>query len=1009
VRFGALSGLPLATNKITAIPAEQDLLRVRGARVHNLKNVTVDIPHNAITVVTGVSGSGKSSLAFDTIYAEGQRRYVESLSAYARQFLERMEKPDVDEISGIAPAVAIRQKNSTRNPRSTVGTATEIYDYLRLLFARCGQTFCVKCGVEVKKDSPDEIATRILQLAPGRRFYVMYELRVGGTAQPVSAEAVKKAETTTAAVRRILRKKTTGPAKAEAQAAARDALRLALIDLQKRGFNRIYQNGRVHEFSTPESLLDVDFSKPAFVLVDRLAVNAESRARLVDSIEICYREGAGEAILEFVADAAGPAERLSFNERFECKNDGTVYQEPEPRLFSFNNPFGACPRCQGFGNTIDFDLNLVVPDQGKSLDEGAIEPWTKPRYRVLLADMKKWARGRGIPTNVPWRQLTAEQRRLVLEGDPENDFDGVKGFFNYLERKKYKLHVRVFLSRFRGYARCLDCGGTRLRAEARAVRVAGQTITDICKLTVTEARAFFGSVQLTDAQRVIADKILEEIRSRLQFLDEVGLEYLTLDRLTSTLSGGESQRIQLATSLGSHLVGAMYVLDEPSIGLHPRDTQRLIDILKSLRDLGNTVLLVEHDPDAIHAADFIVDLGPGAGELGGKLLFAGGYDAMLAEPKSITGRYLNGELRIPVPNTRHKPNGKFLRLFGATMHNLQNVDVMIPLGTLTVVTGVSGSGKSTLIHDVLYKALAAKRMGGSVKEFCERLEGDGAIRETIIVDQSPIGRTPRSNPATYLKAFDAIREVFSDTPDAKRRGYTAGHFSFNVPGGRCETCQGDGTVTVEMQFLADVELICEECRGTRFKTAVLEVKYHNKNIHDVLEMTVREALAFFLNVPKVVSKLRILNEIGLGYLRLGQSATTLSGGEAQRLKLAAHLARTENDGVLYILDEPTTGLHFDDIAKLLAAFRKLLESGASLLVIEHNLDVVKSADWVIDMGPEGGAMGGKIIATGTPEQIARNAQSHTGRFLARVLNGNGQAKRGGNGASKQELPAIVKS
>jgi excinuclease ABC subunit A len=1001
----------LATNKIIPNVAEQDVLRVRGARVHNLKNVTVDIPHNAITVVTGVSGSGKSSLAFDTIYAEGQRRYVESLSAYARQFLERMEKPDVDEISGIAPAVAIRQKNSTRNPRSTVGTATEIYDYLRLLFARCGQTFCIQCGAEVKKDSPDEIATRILLLAPGRRFYVMYELRVGGAQSAPTEEAktaVKVGETTSAAVRRILRKKTAGSAKKQ-KAVPADALRLALTDLQKRGFNRIYQHGRVHEFSTPESLLDADFSKPAFVLVDRLAVNAESRARLVDSIEICYREGAGEAILEFVADAAGPAERMSFNERFECKNDGTVYQEPEPRLFSFNNPFGACPRCQGFGNTIDFDLNLVVPDQSKTLDDGAIEPWTKPRYRVLLAEMKKWARGRGIPTNVAWRQLTAEQRRLVLEGDPENDFDGVKGFFNYLERKKYKLHVRVFLSRFRGYARCLECGGTRLRAEARAVRVAGQTITDICKLTVTEARAFFASLELTEAQRAIADKILEEIRSRLQFLDEVGLEYLTLDRLTSTLSGGESQRIQLATSLGSHLVGAMYVLDEPSIGLHPRDTQRLIDILKSLRDLGNTVLLVEHDPDAIHAADFIVDLGPGAGELGGKLLFAGGYDAMLAEPKSITGRYLNGELRIPVPNTRHKPNGKFLRLFGASMHNLQNVDLMIPLGTLTVVTGVSGSGKSTLIHDVLYKALAAKRMGGSVKEFCERIEGDGAIREVIIVDQSPIGRTPRSNPATYLKAFDAIREVFAETPDAKRRGYTAGHFSFNVPGGRCETCQGDGTVTVEMQFLADVELICEECRGTRFKTAVLEVKYHNKNIHDVLEMTVREALAFFLNVPKVVSKLRILNEIGLGYLRLGQSATTLSGGEAQRLKLAAHLARTENDGVLYILDEPTTGLHFDDIAKLLAAFRKLLESGASLLVIEHNLDVVKSADWVIDLGPEGGSQGGRIIATGTPEQIARNGQSHTGRFLAKVLNGNGGGKRVGNGATKVDAPVIVKA
>ena len=1002
----------MATDKIMPLAADQDLLRVRGARVHNLKNVTVDIPHNAITVVTGVSGSGKSSLAFDTIYAEGQRRYVESLSAYARQFLERMEKPDVDEISGIAPAVAIRQKNSTRNPRSTVGTATEIYDYLRLLFARCGQTFCIKCGAEVKKDNPDEIATRILQLTPGRRFYVLYQLRVG-PAHPAAPIQVVAAGT--AAIRRTQKKKTAVP--------SQDALRLALLDLQKRGFNRIYQNGRVHEFSSPESLLDVDFTKPAYVVVDRLAVNPESRARLVDSIEICYREGLGEALLEFVADGSGPAERLSFNERFECKNDGAIYQEPEPRLFSFNNPFGACPRCQGFGNTIDFDLNLVVPDPGKSLDEGAIEPWTKPRYRTLLQDMKKWARNRSIPTNVPWRHLSPEHRQLILEGDPQNDFGGVKGFFNYLERKKYKLHVRVFLSRFRGYARCLECGGTRLRPEARAVRVAGQTITDICKLTVTEARAFFSTVQLTEAQRHIAEKILEEIRSRLQFLDEVGLEYLSLDRLTSTLSGGESQRIQLATSLGSHLVGAMYVLDEPSIGLHPRDTQRLIDILKSLRDLGNTVLLVEHDPDAIRAADFIVDLGPGAGELGGKLLFAGAYDAMLREPKSITGRYLTGELRIPVPNSRHKPNGKFLRLFGASMHNLQNVDLMIPLGLLTVVTGVSGSGKSTLIHDVLYKALAAKRQGGSVKEFCERLEGDGAINEVVIVDQSPIGRTPRSNPATYLKAFDAIREVFADAPDAKRRGYTAGHFSFNVPGGRCETCQGDGTVTVEMQFLADVELVCEECRGTRFKTAVLEVKYHNKNIHDVLQMTVREALAFFLNVPKVVSKLRILNEIGLGYLRLGQSATTLSGGEAQRLKLAAHLSRTENQGILYILDEPTTGLHFDDIAKLLAAFRKLQESGASLLVIEHNLDIVKSADWVIDMGPEGGNKGGQIVATGTPEQIARNTQSHTGRFLARHLNGpsspasngksngkpasNDQSPRPANGSLKPVAPSAT--
>ena len=966
------------------IRTEQESIHVRGARVHNLKNITVEIPHNAITVVTGVSGSGKSSLAFDTIYAEGQRRYVESLSAYARQFLERMEKPDVDEISGIAPAVAIRQKNSTRNPRSTVATSTEIYDYLRLLYARCGQTFCIKCGTEVRRDSPDEIATKILTLTPGRRFYVLHWLRF---TEPQAVGGAKRTGKKSAVV-------------------SKDAVRNALLDLQKRGFNRLYQDGRVHELSSPETLLDVDFGKPICVLVDRLAVNAESRARLVDSIEICYREGQGEAILEFVADGAGSkAERFEFNERFECKNDGTVYQEPEPRLFSFNNPAGACPRCQGFGNTIDFDLNLVVPDPSKTLDEGAIEPWTKPRYRVLFQNMRRWAKERGIPTNVPWRQLSADERRRILEGDGDKEYQGVKGFFAWLERKKYKLHVRVFLSRFRGYALCPECGGTRLRQEARAVRVAGKAITEICKLTVKEARNFFTGLELSESQRKIADKILEEIRTRLQFLDEVGLDYLTLDRLTSTLSGGESQRIQLATSLGSHLVGALYVLDEPSIGLHPADTQRLVDILKSLRDLGNTVLVVEHDGETMEAADRLIDLGPGAGELGGKLLFSGTYAGMLREPRSLTGRYLSGELRIPVPNQRHKPNGKFIRLFGANLHNLKNLDVMMPLGMLTVVTGVSGSGKSTLIHDVLYKALLAQRNGGSVKEFCDKLEGEQNLTDVVIVDQTPIGRTPRSNPATYLKAFDAIRDTFAETPDAKRKGFAAGHFSFNVPGGRCETCQGDGTVTVEMQFLADVELVCEECRGTRFKSTVLEVKYHGKNVHDVLQMTVREALAFFVNVPKIVSKLRVLNEFGLGYLRLGQSATTLSGGEAQRLKLAAHLTGSENRGVLYILDEPTTGLHFDDIAKLLGAFRKLLESGASLLVIEHNLEVIKSADWVIDLGPEGGDLGGKIVATGTPEQVARNSQSQTGKFLGRVLNGNGQAKRPGNGAPKSAGPS----
>ncbi|MGC2330943.1 MAG: excinuclease ABC subunit UvrA [Candidatus Acidiferrales bacterium] len=971
----------------TTAPARKDLqdpgpdgaeeIRVRGARVHNLKNIDFTIPHNAITVVTGVSGSGKSSLAFDTLYAEGQRRYIESLSAYARQFLERIEKPDVDEITGIAPAISIRQKNSTRNPRSTVATATEIYDYLRLLYARIGHTFCLSCGEEVRRDTLDEIAARVLALPEGRRFYVLYDLHFG----PEPAGAAQPGQTAHAARAR------------KASRPSPDAIRQTLISLRKRGFNRLYQSGRVFEFSTPEELLDVDFGKPVCVLVDRLALSPEIRSRLMDSIEICYREGRGEAILEFVNDGAtSPSadavpERLVFNERFECKKCCAKYEEPEPRLFSFNNPYGACPRCQGFGNTIDFDLDRVVPDQGKSLAEGAIEPWTKPRYRQLAMEMRRFARATGIPVDVPFRELTAAQRDAILEGDKKEDFPGVKGFFGWLERKKYKLHVRVFLSRYRGYATCPDCRGTRLRAEARAVKIAGRSITEVCQMTVKEARPFFESLQLSDAERVIADKVLEEIQQRLRFLDEVGLDYLTLDRLTSTLSGGEAQRIQLATSLGSHLVGALYVLDEPSIGLHPRDTDRLIDILRGLRDLGNTLLVVEHDPDTILAADRILDLGPGAGEHGGSLIFAGTREELLADPQSLTGRYLRGDLRIAAPARRRKPQGKFLKILGARSHNLAGVDVTIPLGILVAVTGVSGSGKSTLVYDVLYKALTTKRTGGAWREFCDRIEGDAAIAAIEMVDQSPIGRTPRSNPATYLKAFDPIREIFASTPEAKKRGFTAGHFSFNIPGGRCEACQGDGTVTVEMRFLADVELVCEECRGTRYKSSVLDVRFKDKNIHDVLQMTVREALTFFAAHPKVTSRLRVLEEVGLGYLRLGQSGTTLSGGEAQRLKLAAHLTRQENAGILYIFDEPTTGLHFDDIQKLLTAFRKLIDGGASLLIIEHNLDVIKSADWVIDLGPEGGDAGGHVIAAGTPEQVARNSQSHTGKFLARVLNG----------------------
>jgi excinuclease ABC subunit A len=972
---------PAASSTIPADGPEEVV--VRGARVHNLKNIDFTIPHNAITVVTGVSGSGKSSLAFDTLYAEGQRRYIESLSAYARQFLERIEKPDVDEITGIAPAIAIRQKNSTRNPRSTVATATEIYDYLRLLYARAGHTFCLQCGEEVRRDTLDEIAARVMALPEGRRFYVLFLLALG----PAATAAATPEGTAGRPTERAAARKSARPAP--------EAIRETLMSLRKRGFNRLYQAGRVFEFSTPEDLLDIDFAAPVFVLVDRLALSSEIRSRLMDSIEISYREGHGEAILEFVADApedskSGAPDRLVFNERFDCKKCGASYQEPEPRLFSFNNPYGACPRCQGFGNTVDFDLDRVIPDKGKSLAEGAIEPWTKPRYRQLTMDMRRFARAKGIPLDVPFRDLTPAQRNAILDGDKKEDFPGVKGFFAWLERKKYKLHVRVFLSRYRGYATCPDCKGTRLRAEARAVKIAGRSITDVCQMTVKESRPFFKNLQLSPAEMVIAEKVQEEIEQRLKFLDEVGLDYLTLDRLTSTLSGGEAQRIQLATSLGSHLVGALYVLDEPSIGLHPRDTNRLIEILRGLRDLGNTLLVVEHDPDTILAADRILDLGPGAGEHGGELIFAGTREELLASEQSLTGKYLRGDLRIAVPVRRRKPHGRFLKITGARSHNLKGIDVMIPLGMLVAVTGVSGSGKSTLVYDVVYKALEAKRTGGNWKAYCDRIEGDAAVLAIEMVDQSPIGRTPRSNPATYLKAFDSIREVFASTPEARKRNLTAGNFSFNIPGGRCEACQGDGTVTVEMRFLADVELVCEECRGTRYKSSVLEVRYKDKSIHDVLQLTVREALAFFAAHPKVTSRLRVLEEVGLGYLRLGQSGTTLSGGEAQRLKLAAHLTRQDNSGLLYIFDEPTTGLHFDDIQKLLTAFRKLIDGGASVLIIEHNLDVMKSADWMIDLGPEGGDAGGHVVAAGTPEQVARNSQSHTGTFLARALN----ARRG---------------
>jgi excinuclease ABC subunit A len=962
-------------------------ITVRGARVHNLKNIDFEIPHNLLTVVTGVSGSGKSSLAFDTIYAEGQRRYVESLSAYARQFLERIEKPDVDVIDGIAPAVAIRQKNTTRNPRSTVATATEIYDYLRLLYARIGRTYCLNCGQEVKKDTVDEVADRVLALGEGTRVQVFFPLQPPPA--PLPPEKMKGRRPAT-------------KAKKKAAKAVDDALlKERLFELRKRGYNRLYQNGQLFEFSTPESLLDLNFAEPVLVLIDRIAVSPDARLRIVDSVEQGYRE-AGEVLFETAPREGEAAQQFRFSQRFECKQCNIRYEEPEPRLFSFNNPFGACPRCQGFGNTIDFDLNLVIPNKTLTLAEGAIEPWTKPKYKPLATEMRRYARAVAVPLDVPWQDLTADQQSFIIDGDEK--FWGVRGFFEHLERKKYKLHVRVFLSRYRGYSVCSDCSGLRLRREARQVKISGKDICQVSAMTVEEATSFFARVELTRQESDIASRLLEEVNDRLRYLNDVGLEYLTLDRLASTLSGGEAQRIQLATSLGSRLVGTLYVLDEPSIGLHHRDTARLIKILHDLRNLGNTILVVEHDADIMRSADRILDLGPGAGENGGRMIASGTYDEILHNPASLTGRYLSGELRIQPPAARRTGTGRKIKLIGARAHNLRKVNVEIPLGMLVCITGVSGSGKSTLVHDVLYNALATEKgqVTGGPQAEVERVEGAEWIDAVVLVDQSPIGRTPRSNPVTYIKAFDAIRELFASLAESEKRGYTAGHFSFNIPGGRCEGCQGDGTVTVEMQFLADVELICEDCNGTRYKPEVLEIRYHGKNIHEVLDLTVKEALHFFSGVPKIVEKLRVLEEVGLGYLRLGQSATTLSGGEAQRMKLAAHLQpklrdigkpRSEQNKrqprMLYIFDEPTTGLHFDDVSKLLAAFRRLIEAGGSIVVIEHNLDVIKMADWVIDLGPEGGSRGGQVVAVGPPEAIAGEPSSYTGQWLAHVLPRNG--------------------
>lgn len=914
---------------------------VKGARVHNLKNIDVEIPRNKLTVVTGVSGSGKSSLAFDTIYAEGQRRYVESLSSYARQFLERMDKPDVDYMHGISPAMAIQQKTTSSNPRSTVGTSTEIYDYFRLLFARIGKTISPVSGKQVQKDSTRTIIKELFDaFDEGTKFYVLF---------PIELREGRKLE---------------------------DELNV----LKEKGLTRLLK-------VDDESMIDLsrDDIKPKKlkpkeyrVLIDRLALKDDesTHSRIADSLETAFREGNGRCRIK-IRDG----DELTFSERFE--RDGMEFMEPTPQMFSFNNPFGACNTCEGFGRVSGIDEDLVIPDHDKTLRDGAIAPFDSPKFNTHLKDFIKVAARHKLPIDIPYKELDKDVRKILWDG--KDEFVGIRGFFDDIKSQFYKVHMRVFYSRYRGYSRCPDCEGYRVRKDALYIKVGDHHIGEVSEMTIGHARAFFDELEISDFEKEVGGQILYEIRKRLKYLDEVGLDYLTLDRQTNTLSGGESQRISLANSLGSSLIGSLYVLDEPTIGLHPRDNDRLITILKSLRDIGNTVLVVEHDPEMMKAADNIIDIGPFAGTHGGEVVFSGPYDELL-KSKTLTGKYLSGKTEIPVPKKRRQGNGNTLEVKGASEHNLKSIDVEFPLGKLICVTGVSGSGKSTLVHDTLYGHI--QRELGTWKEKIGRNKGIHGMRfvESVeMVDQSPIGRSSRSNPATYTKAFDGIRNVFAGTRQSKIMGYTPGHFSFNVPGGRCESCQGEGVQKIEMQFMADIELVCEECSGTRYRKDVLQVHYRGQSIHDVLEMSISDAIEFFVDEATITNKLQPLEDVGLGYLKLGQSATTLSGGEAQRVKLAKFLSKTNSSETLYFFDEPTTGLHFEDIAKLLKSFNELVDQGHSVIIIEHNLEVIKSADWIIDIGPEGGFGGGQVVGTGTPEDIAKIKESFTGQFLKDLL------------------------
>ncbi len=927
-------------------------LRIEGARQNNLKSISVAIPHDRVTVITGVSGSGKSSLAFDTLFAEGQWRYIESLSTYARMFLERLDRPDVDRIEHIRPAIALEQKNPVRTARSTVGTATELHDYLRLLFARIGRVHCPTCGAEARSDSAEQVADSLVRDHPGARALICFPLP-----------------------------KAQDPA----------ALFPALL---QRGFARVKVGETVFDLADaagrPAALPTTLAGQPASVVLDRVVIGTDARRRITDSLETALAEGDGIAHVEVLGRRT-----VTVSREFRCPSCGLPLTRPQPLLFSFNHPVGACPECKGFGNILRYDEALVVPDPSRSLANGAVEPWSHPSGRWYQKQLLKAAKKRGTDVTRPYAELSAEDRRWVYDGGA--GFTGIQGFFEEVESYRYKLHVRVFLSRYRSQSPCPRCAGTRLRPEALAVRVGGTHIAELSQKTVEEIDAFLDALPLTEWEQTVGRDVLRHLRAKLSFLLRVGLGYLTLARQTRTLSGGEAQRINLANQLGAQLVGTLYVLDEPSIGLHARDTTRLAELCRELAGAGNTVVIVEHDRSLIEAADYLIEMGPGSGERGGSVVFAGSQSEFLTDPRSLTARYLSGRETIPLPLSRREGR-RALVLRGARAHNLKNLSVRIPLGTFTCVTGVSGSGKSTLVHDTLYRAVARHFK----TEFLlpgehDELRGLEHLKGVRLIDQEPIGRTPRSNPVTYVKAFDEIRKIFAGLPRARTLGLEPGAFSFNVPGGRCEACQGDGFQKLEMYFVEDVYVTCQECEGRRYRSEVLRVTLKGRDISQVLHQTVDEAVDFFATHPVLQRRLKVLQEVGLGYLRLGQPATTLSGGEAQRLKIAAELSTRLTTDHLYILDEPTTGLHLDDVRKLLVVLSRLVDAGNTVLVVEHHLDVIKTADWVVDLGPEGGEAGGEVVAEGTPEQIAQAGGSYTGKFLRDLLprpNGKASAGRG---------------